>query len=100
LATDEGLCPTGAEILKRVGHDRARHIIRFKPRSGLLDRVIRGARITDDGRINETLYRAKKPLNNPGLILDHGQENDFMVRHVYLGYLPLCVFTRDKIDEL
>ena len=75
LATDEGLCATGSEVLKSICAYRSRYIIRLEPGKRLSRRVIRRSGIADNNRVHLALHGIHETLNNAGLIFYHAQKD-------------------------
>ena len=74
-----------------------RHIVRGEPSRGFLNGVIRRACVAYHNRVHFPFDGAHQALNNPGLIFDHAQKDDLMLRRldhyiVLLGISPVRLY--------
>ena len=83
LAAVKGLCSGGPEVGERIVKYATRHVIGQHPGLRLRDGVIRRAGIAEHNRVHFALYGAHEALNNAGLVFDHAEKNNLLLRLSY-----------------
>ncbi len=89
----KGLCSGGPEVGERIVKYAARHVIGQHPGLRLCDGVIRRAGVAQHNRVHFALYGAHEALNNAGLVFDHAEKNNLLLRLACGGHIILYRIT-------
>lgn len=76
----KGLCSGCAEVGERIVEYAARHVIGLHPGLRLRNGIIRRAGVAQHNRVHLPPYGAHQALNNTGLIFDHAEKNNLLLR--------------------